>query len=49
VLEKHEKAVKDFKEGDTKALNFLMGEIMKATERRADYRTAQEILKKLIA
>lgn len=49
VLEKHEKAVKDFKEGDAKALNFLMGEIMKATERRADYRTAQEILKRLIA
>ncbi len=45
VLEKNKKAVSDYKSGEEKALHFLMGEIMKLSERRADYKTALEILK----
>lgn len=45
VLEKNKKAVSDYKSGEEKALHFLLGEIMKESERRADYKTAFEILK----
>jgi len=45
VLQKNRQAVEDFKQGKKEALNFLMGEIMKASERRADFKTSLEILK----
>ena len=46
VIKANQKAVQDFRQGNKEALNFLMGEIMKASNRRADYKTALEILKK---
>ncbi len=45
VLAKNKKAVSDFKSGQQQALHFLMGEIMKASERRADFKLALEALK----
>ena len=46
VLKKNIKAVEDFKSGNKQALNFLMGEVMKESKKRADYKTVLEILKK---
>ena len=48
VIEKNKQAVSDFKAGKKEALNFLLGEIMKESERRADYNTAREMLIKVI-
>lgn len=48
VIKNNAKAAQDFQQGDAKALNFLIGEVMKVTQRRADYKTTQELLKKLL-
>ncbi len=45
VIKSNSKPVQDYKSGEKNSLNFLMGEIMKATNRRADFKTALEILK----
>jgi aspartyl-tRNA(Asn)/glutamyl-tRNA(Gln) amidotransferase subunit B len=44
VIKKNGKAVEDYKSGDVKAINFLMGEVMKATQKRADFLIARKIL-----
>lgn len=46
VIEKNKKAVMDFKAGKQESLNFLMGEVMKESDRRADFKIALEVLKK---
>ncbi|OGJ19828.1 hypothetical protein A3K73_05850 [Candidatus Pacearchaeota archaeon RBG_13_36_9] len=48
VIEKNKKAVEDFKAGKQESLNFLMGEIMKESSRRADFKAAMEVLKEKI-
>jgi aspartyl-tRNA(Asn)/glutamyl-tRNA(Gln) amidotransferase subunit B len=48
VIKNNEKAVKDYMAGEQKSLDFLMGEIMKLTNRRADYKITREVLSKLI-
>lgn len=48
MIERNEKAVKDYKSGDAKALNFLMGEMMKETQKRADFAVAKKVLEKLL-
>ncbi len=48
VIKNNSKSVEDYMKGEEKALNFLMGEIMKATKKRADYKVAREILQKLL-
>ncbi len=45
VLKANEKAVSDYKSGNQNSLNFLMGEVMKASDKRADFKSALEILK----
>lgn len=45
IIKSNKKAVQDYKSGNKSALNFLMGEIMKKSQRRADYKTTLEILK----
>jgi aspartyl-tRNA(Asn)/glutamyl-tRNA(Gln) amidotransferase subunit B len=42
----NEKAVADFKAGNQQTLNFLIGAVMKATNKRADYATAKKLLEK---
>jgi aspartyl-tRNA(Asn)/glutamyl-tRNA(Gln) amidotransferase subunit B len=49
VLDKNPKAVESYKAGEKKSFDFLMGEIMKATNRRADFRIAREVLSELLA
>lgn len=46
VLKKNEKSVEDFKNGEGKALNFLIGQVMTATQKRADFLTIKKILEK---
>lgn len=44
VITAHPKAVSDYKGGGAAALNFLMGEVMKKTDKRADFKIAKELL-----
>lgn len=48
VIENNRQAVSDLKEGKKEALNFLLGEVMKESQRRADYKTARDALIKMI-
>lgn len=49
VIERNPNAVADYKHGEKNAFNFLLGEVMKATEKRADFKVAGEILRKLLS
>jgi aspartyl-tRNA(Asn)/glutamyl-tRNA(Gln) amidotransferase subunit B len=44
VLAENKKPVEDYKAGNIQALNFLIGAVMKATNKRADYQTAKKLL-----
>ncbi len=44
VIKENKKAVKDYKDGKTWALNFLIGQAMKISNKRADYKIVKEIL-----
>ena len=46
VIKKNPKAVEDFKKGEEKAMNFLIGQVMKLSNKRADYKTARDVLEK---
>jgi len=48
VVSKNKKAVSDYKSGIEKALYFLIGKVMEATQRRADSKLVREILLRLI-
>jgi len=48
VIKKFPKAVSDYKKGEGKALFFLMGEVMRATQKRADSSMTKNILAKLL-
>lgn len=48
VISKNKKAVEDYKQGEKSAFNFLLGEIMKESGKRADFKISAEILKKLL-
>jgi len=48
IIEKNSQSVEDYKNGEKNALNFLMGQVMKETDRRADFVLAREILEKEI-
>jgi aspartyl-tRNA(Asn)/glutamyl-tRNA(Gln) amidotransferase subunit B len=48
VMKKHSKAIQDYKSGQKKALNFLIGKVMQKTKKRADYKITKEILEKLM-
>ncbi|MAG02775.1 Asp-tRNA(Asn)/Glu-tRNA(Gln) amidotransferase GatCAB subunit B [Candidatus Pacearchaeota archaeon] len=46
VVRDNEKVVEDYKNGEKKSLNFLMGQIMKETDRRADFVVARKVLER---
>ena len=46
VLSEHKKSVDDYQRGEKKALNFLIGQVMAATEKRAEYAKVLELLRK---
>ncbi|HLC54634.1 MAG TPA: Asp-tRNA(Asn)/Glu-tRNA(Gln) amidotransferase subunit GatB [Candidatus Nanoarchaeia archaeon] len=48
IIENNQKAAEAYRKGDEKILNYLMGEVMKATQRRADYKIARAMLEKML-
>jgi aspartyl-tRNA(Asn)/glutamyl-tRNA(Gln) amidotransferase subunit B len=46
IIKKNSKSVKDYKKGNKKAFNFLMGDIMKATNKSADFQIVRKLLEK---
>lgn len=48
VISINSKAVEDYKSGQKHALNFLMGEVMRATDKMADFVVARKVLEKLL-
>ena len=48
AIKKNEKAAADYKAGEEKALFFLMGEVMRITQRRADPEKTRAVLRKLL-
>jgi len=49
VIKENEKAVEDYKSGKQEALNFLIGKVMMHSNKRADYKTAKQLLEKLLS
>ncbi|MBR9704019.1 Asp-tRNA(Asn)/Glu-tRNA(Gln) amidotransferase subunit GatB [Candidatus Pacearchaeota archaeon] len=48
IIKNNQKSVEDFKSGEKKAFNFLVGQVMQKTNRRADFQTAKKILEEEI-
>lgn len=48
VVRENSKAVKDYRQGNEKSLNFLIGQIMRQSKKRADYKIARKILEKIL-
>ncbi len=48
VLEKEREVVMRYRAGETKLLNFLVGEVMKKTEKRADFKVVRGLLEKIL-
>jgi aspartyl-tRNA(Asn)/glutamyl-tRNA(Gln) amidotransferase subunit B len=48
VIDENAHVVEEYRGGKVVALNWLIGEVMRLSERRADYRQVTELMKKLI-
>lgn len=48
IISKNRQAAEDYKKGEEKSFNFLMGEVIKLSERRADSKTVREVLVKIL-
>jgi len=48
ILKENPKAMEDYKKGEKNSINFLIGQVMKESQKRADYKKAKEILEKLL-
>jgi len=48
VIKENRKAVEDYQAGKKEALNFLVGQVMKLSNKRADFKVALEVIKKII-
>ena len=48
VIKENPKAVEDYKSGKKQSLNFLIGQVMRLSDKRADYKTAREVLGKFL-
>jgi len=46
VISENPKPVEDYKSGKEKAINYLIGQVMKKTNKRADFKFAKEVLEK---
>lgn len=49
VINKNKKAVNDYKSGKKESINFLIGQLMKETNKRADYKVSKDVLIKLLS
>src|SRR3989338_10502661 len=48
VIKENPKAVEDYKSGKLETINFLIGQLMKLSNKRADYKTAKTVLERLL-
>ncbi|HLD98069.1 MAG TPA: Asp-tRNA(Asn)/Glu-tRNA(Gln) amidotransferase subunit GatB [Candidatus Nanoarchaeia archaeon] len=48
VIKQNKRAVEDYQSGKQESFNFLMGEVMKLSNKRADYKSARDELLKLL-
>ncbi|MFA5485371.1 MAG: Asp-tRNA(Asn)/Glu-tRNA(Gln) amidotransferase subunit GatB [Candidatus Pacearchaeota archaeon] len=48
VIKQNPKAVQDYKDGQESSLNFLIGQVMKQSQRRADFSIAKKELEKIL-
>ncbi|MFH1365325.1 MAG: Asp-tRNA(Asn)/Glu-tRNA(Gln) amidotransferase subunit GatB [archaeon] len=48
VIEENKKAVEDYQSGKKESLNFLIGQLMKLSNKRADFKTAREVIEKIL-
>lgn len=48
VIDENPHVIEEYKSGKETSLNFLIGQVMKLSQRRADFKTAKEMLVKLI-
>ncbi|MCK5150081.1 Asp-tRNA(Asn)/Glu-tRNA(Gln) amidotransferase subunit GatB [Candidatus Pacearchaeota archaeon] len=48
VIKENSKAVEDYKTGKKESLNFLIGQVMRSSDKRADFKIAKEILEKIL-
>ncbi|MEK6856357.1 MAG: hypothetical protein AABX66_04345, partial [Nanoarchaeota archaeon] len=48
VIKINKKAVEDYKKGEKNSFNFLLGCVMKETQKRADFEIARKILEKML-
>jgi len=48
IVEAHPQAVEDYKKGQEKSFNFLVGQVMKETKGKADPTVIKSILKSLL-
>jgi len=48
VIAKNKKAASDYKAGEKSAFNFLMGEVMKETKKRADFKISMGLMQNLL-
>jgi aspartyl-tRNA(Asn)/glutamyl-tRNA(Gln) amidotransferase subunit B len=46
VIKENKKSVEDYKKGEQKALNFIIGQIMQKSNKRADFQTIKTLLEK---
>ena len=46
VINENQQSVRDYKSGNQKVINFLIGQVMQKTEKAADYKIVKEILEK---
>ncbi len=49
AIKENPKAAEDFKLGKRESLNFLVGSVMKLSNRRADFKTAREVLIRILS
>ena len=48
IIKENSKAVEDYKSGKKESLNFLIGQVMRASDKRADFVMARENLKRVL-
>jgi len=44
IIKNNQKSTNDYKSGNKQAINFLIGQVMQATNKSADYRVVRKIL-----